>query len=99
MSFQVKKIQFLCELLTALRLTSIENGGGGRYSWVSLDVINFGGVNSKSGHSRQIKPNAHGMQGRKCGGCGRVVHPQTYVSVGLQMSAVGLQMSAVGLEI
>ena len=35
------------------------------------------------------------MQRRKCGAC---YTPQTYVSVGLQMSAVGLQMSAVGLK-
>ena len=30
-------------------------------------------------------------QGRKCGGWG-VLHPQTYVLVGLQMSAVGLKI-------
>ena len=32
------------------------------------------------------------FQGRKCEGCEGVVHPQTYVSVGLQMSAVGLKI-------
>ena len=26
-----------------------------RYSWISCDVINFSGVNSKSGHSHQIQ--------------------------------------------
>ena len=34
---------------------------GALYSWVSRDVINFSGVNSKSGHSHQIKLNVHGL--------------------------------------